>query len=43
VSSFIGDDLMQLLTEQYNLYYSQYAEKWKVSSKTLKGSKITPE
>jgi len=43
VSSVIGDDLIQLLTEQSNLYHSQNAEKWKVSPKTLKWSDITPE
>jgi len=43
VSAFIGDDLMQLLTEQSKLYVSEYAGKWKVSSKTLKRSDITPE
>jgi len=43
VSSIIGDDLVQLLTEQSNLYHSQNAEKWKVSPKTLKWSNITPE
>jgi hypothetical protein len=31
MSSVIGDDLIQLLTEQSNLYHSQNAEKWKVS------------
>ena len=43
VSSIIGDNLILLLTEQSNLYHSQNAEKWKVSSKTLKWSNITPE
>ena len=43
VSSIIGDDLIQLLTEYSNLYHSQNAQKWKVSSKTLKSSNITPE
>jgi len=43
VSSITGDDLIQLLTEQSNLYHSQNAEKWKVSPKTLKWSIITPE
>ena len=43
MSSVIGDDLIQLLTEQSNLYHSQNAEKWKVSPKTLKWSDITPE
>ena len=43
VSSIIGDNLILLLTEQSNLYYSQNAEKWKVSPKTLKWSNITPE
>ena len=43
VSSIIGDDLIQLLTEQSNLYHSQNAQKWKVSSKTLKLFSITPE
>ena len=36
VISIIGDDLLLLLTEQSNLYHSQNAEKWKVSSKTQK-------
>ena len=43
VSSIIGDDLVLLLIEQFNLYHSQNAVKWKVSSKTLKWSNITPE
>jgi len=43
VSSIIGDYLILLLTEQSNLYHSQYAEKWKVSPKALKWSDITPE
>jgi len=43
VSSVIGDDLIQLLTEQSNLYHSQNAEKWKVLPKRLKWSNITPE
>jgi len=43
MSSIIGDDLIQLLTELSNLYHSQNAEKWKVSPKTLKWSNITPE
>jgi len=36
MSSVIGDDLIQLLTVQSNLYHSQNAEKWKVLPKTLK-------
>ena len=43
VSSIIGDDLIQLLTEQSNLYHSQNVEKWKVLPKTLNWSSITPE
>ena len=43
MSSVIGDDLIQLLTEQSNLYYSQNAENWKVSPKILKWSNITLE
>jgi len=43
VSSIIDDDLILLLTEQSNPYHSQNAEKWKVLSKTLKWSCITPE
>ena len=43
VSSIIGDDLLLLLTEQSNLYYSQNAENLKVSPKTLKRSSIIPE
>jgi hypothetical protein len=42
VSSIIRYDLILLLT-QSNLYHSQNVEKWKVSSKTLKWSNITPE
>jgi len=34
VSSIIGDNLIQLLTEQSNLYHSQNSQKWKVSFKT---------
>jgi len=29
MSSFIGDDLVPLLTEQSNLYHSQYAKNGK--------------
>jgi len=36
MSSIIGDDLLQLLTEQSNLYHSQNAQKWKGLPKTLK-------
>jgi len=36
-SSVIGDKLIQLLTEQSNLYHSQNAQKWKISPKTLRG------
>ena len=43
VSSILGDELIQLLSEQSKLYHSQNAEKWKVSPKTLKWSNITPE
>ena len=43
MSSIIDDDLIQLLTEQSDLYHSQNAEKWKVSPKTLKWSNSTPE
>ena len=43
VSSIIGDNLIHLLTEQFILYHSQNAEKWKILSKTLKWSNITPE
>ena len=43
VSSIIGDELIQLLTEQSNLYHSQNAKKLNVSPKTLKWSNITPE
>jgi len=35
--------IIQLLTEQSNLCHSPNAEKWKVSSKTLKLSNMTPE
>jgi hypothetical protein len=30
MSSIIGDSLVQLLTEQSNLYHSNNAEKWKI-------------
>jgi hypothetical protein len=43
VSSITGDDLIQLLIEQSNLYHSQNAEKWEVLPNTLKWSNITPE
>jgi len=43
MSSIIRDDLLQLLTEQSNLYHIQNALKWKVSPKKLKWSNITPE
>ena len=43
MSSVIGDELIQLLTEQSDLYHGQNAEKWKVSPKRLKWSNITPE
>jgi hypothetical protein len=43
VSSVIGEDLIQLLADQSNLYHSQNSEKWKVSPKTLKWSNIIPE
>ena len=35
--------LLQLLTEQSNLYHSHNEEKWKISPKTLKWSSNTPE
>jgi hypothetical protein len=38
MSSVIGDDRIQLLTEWFNLYHSQNIEKCKVSPKTLKWS-----
>ena len=43
MSSIIGDELIQLLTEWSNLHHSQNAKKWKVSPKTLKWSNITPQ
>ena len=43
MSSVTGDDLIQLLNEQFNLYHSQNAEKWKVLPKILKQSNITLE
>jgi len=43
VSLAIGGDLVQLLTEQSNLYHSQNAQNWKVSPKTLKWPNITPD
>jgi hypothetical protein len=36
VSSVIGANLIQLLTEQSNLYHSQITQKWKFLPKTLK-------
>ena len=43
VSSIIGDDCIQLFTEQSNPYRSQNAEKWRILPKTQKCSNITPE
>jgi hypothetical protein len=43
MSSNTGDNLMQLCSEQSNLYHSQNAQKWEVSPKTLKWCNITPE
>jgi hypothetical protein len=43
VSSVIGDKLIQLFTEQPNLYHSPNAQQWNVSPKTLKWSNIAPE
>jgi len=46
VSSVIGDDLIQLLTEQSKCKKKKKKKKkkkWKVSPKTLKWSSITPE
>ena len=43
VITVIGDDLIQLLTEQSNLYHRQNEQKWKMLPKTLKWSNITPE
>ena len=43
VSSVIGDKLIQLFTEQSNLYHSQIAQQWNVLPKTLKWSNIAPE
>jgi len=43
VSSVIGADLIQLLTEQSNLYHNQIAQKWKFLPETLKWSHVTPE
>ena len=43
MSSIIGDNLIQFLTEKSNLYHTQNAEKWKVSPKSLKWANITPE
>jgi hypothetical protein len=43
MSSITGDDLIQLLIQQSNLYHIQNALKWKVSHKKLKWSNITPE
>jgi hypothetical protein len=36
MSSIIGDDLIQLFTEQSNLYHSENVQQGKVSPKTLK-------
>jgi hypothetical protein len=41
VSAVIGDDLLQLLVEQSNLYGKQNVEKWKSSLKSLKWTDIT--
>jgi hypothetical protein len=41
VSAVIGDDLLQLFTEQSNLYHKQNVEKWKISLKSLKWTDIT--
>jgi hypothetical protein len=43
VNTIIGDDLIQLLTEQSNIYHRQSEQKWKMLPKTLKWSYITPE
>ena len=43
MSPINGDDIVQLLTEQANLYHSQNAQKWTVLPKTLKWSHITSE
>jgi hypothetical protein len=43
MNTIIGDDLIQLLTEQSNLYQRQNEQKWKMLPKTLKWSNITPE
>jgi hypothetical protein len=43
MNTIIGDDLIQLLTEQSNFYHRQNEQKWKMLPKTLKWSNITPE
>ena len=43
VKTIIGDDLIQLLTEQSNRYHRQNEQKWKLLPKTLKWSNITPK
>ena len=43
VNTIIGDDLIQLLTEQTKLHHRQNEQKWKMLCKTLKWSNITPE
>ena len=43
VNTVIGDDLIQLLTKQSNLYCRQNEQKWKMLPKTLKWSNVTPE
>jgi hypothetical protein len=43
VNTIIGDDLIQLLTKQSNLYHGQNEHKCKMLPKALKWSNITPE
>jgi hypothetical protein len=43
VNTIIGDDLIQLLTKQSNLYHRQNVQKWNMLPKTQKWLNITPE
>jgi hypothetical protein len=42
VSAVVGDDLIQLFSEQSSLYCPQTLQQWKVSSESLKWSDIAP-
>jgi hypothetical protein len=43
VNTITGDELIQLLTKQSNLYHRQNEQKWKMLPNTLKWSNITPK